>query len=208
MLVLAQGAVRELGHEVAGTEHLLLALTQVDAWVGDLLHGFGVTREKVLAQLAPGTGAPDMVPLGPDWKLALAAAAAEADAQGRRVVGAEHLLLGMLADPAGAASVCLEGLGVQVEELRASVLAVGAGSVVEEEAMDAGALFPLSAPTAVTEGDVLEAAPAPPRCPSCRHDLTDSVRHLRVPVDIEVTVDLVYCGRCGSTLTTRIAETG
>ena len=34
------------------------------------------------------------------------------------------------------------------------------------------------------------------------------VRARRTPVDIEVTVDLVYCGWCGHLLTTRIVERG
>jgi hypothetical protein len=206
VLVVAQTEVRELGHEVAGTEHLLLALTRVDAWVGDLLQGLGVSRDAVLEQLAVGPGAPDIVPLGADWRAVLAAATAEADRQGRQAVGAEHLLLGLL-DAGGAGVVCLDALGQDIDALRASLLSVSEANV-EEDALDVGPLFPLAPPMAIIEGDVLARPAVVPRCPSCSNDLADGIRHLRVPVDIEVTVDLVYCGRCGTTLTTRIVERG
>ena len=69
-------------------------------------------------------------------------------------------------------------------------------------------LFPKAPPMADLEGDVLGKESAEPRCPGCRKVATNAVRHLRVPVDIEVTVDLVYCGWCGHLLTTRIVERG
>jgi len=208
VLVLAQEEVRALGSEVAGTEHLLLALTRVDAWVRDLLHGVGVTYERLRREVAPGLGTPEMVPLGPDFKAAVAAAARQADDLGRSGVGPEHLLLGVL-DVGGLAEACLHELGLKIDDVRLALLAVGSGPGDEDDPQ-AAPLFPIAPPIPAdeTEGmaDVLGGAAVQPRCPSCRNSLADVVRHLRVPVDIEVTVDLVYCGRCGHSLTTRIVE--
>jgi hypothetical protein len=206
VLVVAQTEVRELGHQMAGTEHLLLALTKVDAWVGDLLQGLGVTHDSILDHLAPGKGSPDVVPVGADWRAVLDAATREADTQGRQAIGAEHLLLGVL-DAGGAGVVCLDALGQDVASLRATLLAVGTSEVVDDP-LDPGPMFPLAPPMAILEGDVLAKSAVSPRCASCHRPLADGVRHLRVPVDIEVTVDLVYCGHCGETLTTRIVERG
>ncbi len=206
VLVTAQDEVRELGSEVAGTEHLLLALTQVDALVGDLLHGVGVTHERLRREVLPGRGTGEVVPLGPDFKGALEVAVQQADRLGRAGVGPEHILLGIL-EVGGVAAGCLHEIGVSADEVRLGLLAV-ADVDPDPGGDDVERLFPLAPPVARLEGDVLGRESAEPRCPACRKVATNAVRHLRVPVDIEVTVDLVYCGWCGHLLTTRIVERG
>ncbi len=204
VLVTAQEEVRELASEVAGTEHLLLALSRVDALVGDFLHGLGVTHERLRREVLPGRGASEVVPLGPDFKAALEAAVEHADRMGRSGVGPEHLLLGVL-ESGGVAAGCLHELGVSVVEVRDTLLLMaGADPELEEMAPP----FPVAPSASQIEGDVLGKESAEPRCPACRKVATNAVRHLRVPVDIEVTVDLVYCGWCGHLLTTRIVERG
>ncbi|MEO5678248.1 MAG: Clp protease N-terminal domain-containing protein [Acidimicrobiales bacterium] len=204
VLVSAQEEVRELGSEVAGTEHLLLALTRVDALVGDFLHGLGVTHDRLRREVLPGRGAGEVVPLGPDFKAALESAVEHADRLGRPGVGPEHLLLGVL-EVGGDAGACLHELGVSALEVRETVLAMAAA---DPQIEDVAPLFPIARPVAQLEGDVLGRESAEPRCPACRKVAVNAVRHLRVPVDIEVTVDLVYCGWCGHLLTTRIVERG
>jgi len=202
VIVTAQEEVRELGSEVAGTEHLLLALCRVDALVGDFLHGMGVTHERLRREVPAGQGAGEVVPLGPDFKAALEAAVEHADRLGRTGVGPEHLLLGALAT-GGAAAGCLHELGISAAEVSQTLLSMA----LPDPGLDEVA--PLFAPPlAQLEGDVLNKESTEPRCPACRKVATDAVRHLRVPVDIEVTVDLVYCGWCGHLLTTRIVERG
>lgn len=206
MLVTAQEEVRDLGSEIAGTEHLLLALTRVDALVGDLLHGLGVTHERLRREVLPGRGSGEVVPLGPDFKAALEMGVQEADRLGRTGVGPEHLLLGIL-DVGGVAAACLHELRVSADEVRQAVLVV-ANADPDPGDDEISRLFPIAPPIAELEGDVLGKESAEPRCPGCRNVATNAVRHLRVPVDIEVTVDLVYCGWCGHLLTTRIVERG
>jgi ATP-dependent Clp protease ATP-binding subunit ClpA len=206
VLVTAQEEVRDLGSELAGTEHLLLALTRVDALVGDLLQGLGVTHERLRREVLPGPGSGDVVPLGHDFKAALEKAVQQADALGRTAVGPEHLLLGIL-DVGGIAAACLHEIGVASDDLREALLAV-ASADPDPGGEEVTRLFPIAPPIPQLEGDVLGKESAEPRCPHCRKVATNAVRHLRVPVDIEVTVDLVYCGWCGHLLTTRIVERG
>jgi ATP-dependent Clp protease ATP-binding subunit ClpC len=207
VLVTAQEEVRDLGSELAGTEHLLLALTRVDALVGDFLQGIGVTHERLRREVLPGRGAGEVVPLGPDFKAALEMAVQQADRLGRAGVGPEHLLLGVL-DVGGVAAACLHELGVTTDEVRRGLLEV-ASTEPDLGDDEMSAMFPIAPPIAQLEGDVLGGREsAEPRCPACRKVATNAVRHLRVPVDIEVTVDLVYCGWCGHLFTTRIVERG
>ena len=207
VLVTAQEEVRELGSELAGTEHLLLALTRIDALVGDLLHGFGVTHERLRREVLPGRGAGEVVPLGPDFRAALEMAVQQADQLGRSGVGPEHLLLGIL-DVGGVAALCLHELQVSPDDVRQAVLQV-ASVDPDPSGEEISAMFPIAPPIPQLEGDVLGGKEsAEPRCPGCRNIATNAVRHLRVPVDIEVTVDLVYCGWCGYLFTTRIVERG
>lgn len=206
VLVMAQEEVRQLGSEVAGTEHLLLALTRVDELVGDLLYGLGATHDRLRREARVGPGAGQVVPLGPDFRAALEIAVQQADRFGHAGVGPKDLLLGVL-EVGGAAADCLVGVGVSVDEVRRAVLTVVAPDAVGPED-DLTRLFPIAPPIAQLEGDVLGRESAEPRCPACGKVATNAVRHLRVPVDIEVTVDLVYCGWCGHLLTTRIVERG
>ena len=205
VLVTAQEEVRQLGSEVAGTEHLLLALTRLDALVGDFLHGLGVTHERLRREVLPGPGSGEVVPLGPDFKAALEAAVTEADRMGRAGVGPEHLLLGVL-QAGGDAAACLHELGLAAAEVREALVGMAASQPPELE--DVAPMFQIAPPLAQLEGDVLGRESTEPRCPGCRRVVVNAVRHLRVPVDIEVTVDLVYCGWCGNLLTTRIVERG
>jgi len=208
VLVTAQEEVRELGSEIAGTEHLLLALTRVDALVGDFLQGIGVTHERLRREVLAGRGTGEVVPLGPDFKAALEVAVEQADRLGRSGVGPEHLLLGVL-EVGGVAAACLHELGVPVDEVRQGLLAVARADPDPVGGDDVTAMFPIAPPIAQLEGDILAGRESvEPRCPACRKVATNAVRHLRVPVDIEVTVDLVYCGWCGHLLTTRIVERG
>jgi len=207
VLVTAQEEVRDLGSEIAGTEHLLLALTRVDALVGDFLQGLGVTHERLRREVLPGRGTGEVVALGPDFKAALERAVQQADGLGRAGVGPEHLLLGVL-EVGGVAAACLHELGVSPDDVRQGLLLVASGDP-DLGGDEVSAMFPIAPPIAQLEGDVLGGREsAEPRCPACRKVATNAVRHLRVPVDIEVTVDLVYCGWCGHLFTTRIVERG
>ncbi len=208
-LVAGQVVARSVGADATGLGHLLVALAGAQAWVSDLLVGLGLTTEHLRPLLVHGLASPDVMPLTPDARHALEAAALEAERLQRDAIGAEHLLLGIL-DVGGEAKHMLLVLGHDPDDIRRALLSVGPGI---EAGVAASPILRLAPPVAVSEvPDLLSLedpdAPGGPRCPGCFGDLSDAVRHLRMPVDIEVTVDLVYCGRCGHTLTTRVVERG
>jgi len=79
-------------------------------------------------------------------------------------------------------------LGVSADGMRETLLSMAsADPAISEEVV--APLFPVAPPVADLEGDVLGRESAEPRCPACRRVAVDAVRHLRVPVDIEVTVE-------------------
>ena len=106
-----------LGHRRVGTEHLLISLTGRgdQSKVGAALTGLGVTRDAVVtavtARLGSGpSGSTSRRPFTPAARrvlgLALKHAAGARDAE----IGAEHILLGLVADGGDAAEI-LSGLG-------------------------------------------------------------------------------------------------
>jgi Clp amino terminal domain, pathogenicity island component len=96
---------RALGHEYVGTEHALLALVSAERGVAaEVLRGFGVSRERMLATtcMRAGVGEPtqrDCLPLMPRFKQALEHSRRIADGVGAEVADVEHLLAGILAVP-------------------------------------------------------------------------------------------------------------
>ena len=126
VVVLAQEEAEGLGHTRVGTEHLLLGLLRSeDDAVAPALGETGVTldaaREKV-RETVTGEGARRRVPFTRAAKRTLDAALGEARALGDRHVGAEHILLGLLADDrAGGRRILLE-LGADPDALRSSLL--------------------------------------------------------------------------------------
>lgn len=105
-----------------GTEHILLALLdQEGGAAAKILTTLGLDREALRAgarqALAPGGG--------PLPRAAAAIQFAIEEARGRQppVVGAEHLLLGILREPEGVAGSVLRGAGLTLERARAEVAA-------------------------------------------------------------------------------------
>ena len=187
-VVAAQGEARQLGHERVGTEHLLLGLL-ADPDVEPLLHDAGATiavaRRKV-REAVPATGPVDRsaaLPRSARCARAIGRAARFARDQRSDQVESVHLLLGVL-DVEGTAGQVLRGLGVDIEQVRASV---GAG--------------PQQRHGPSTTGD--DEAPGPsPRCPGCAADVTAGLTGTRVPVDGADgrPVLAVSCPSCGTVL--------
>lgn len=218
VLVTASADSRLFGQPETGTEHLLLALTKVDAWVSDLLVGYGVTREAVSAVLPrksspPGPSSP--VPLTKECKIALEAAAQFADEEGDRRVRPYHLLLGILQVGGGATGVLI-ALEVPVERLRKAINEV-AGPIGVGETPDAPLTFESLEPdgptgvttpgaTAVPSGAQADAIDVPALCPGCHRplpaELPGSSRRVTGRRDLELVV--VSCPSCGHVLATAI----
>lgn len=223
VLVVASAESRALGEAETGTEHLLLALTRVDAWVSDLLVGQGVTRESVNGVLPRKSSRPPEpsgpVPLTPECRKALEAAAALAEAEVERRVRPHHLLLGILEVGGGAAGVLI-ALEVPADRLWRSIVEVaGPGVAVGEDPTgepDIDVMTVEAPDIDVPSGEVASLAAedrflarptstdVPARCPGCRQplagELAASVRTVAGRSDLSVIV--VSCPRCGWVLAT------
>jgi hypothetical protein len=92
VVVRAQVAARELGHDFVGPEHLLLGLAHAGVVPG-------VSADDVRARLVPRgaqTEATGMIPFTPEAKRALESALKEALRLAHNYIDAEHILLGLL----------------------------------------------------------------------------------------------------------------
>jgi excisionase family DNA binding protein len=116
-----------MDHEYLGQEHLLLAmLTVPDTLAAIVLANLGVTCERasvlisdrVQAGRGPVSGE---LPLTPRARLAIDRAIDEANRMGHQSVGAEHLLLGLLAASDGVGHDVLRALGVTYDKARLQV---------------------------------------------------------------------------------------
>jgi ATP-dependent Clp protease ATP-binding subunit ClpC len=210
VLVTASADTRSLGHAETGTAHLLLALTQVDAWVADLLMGHGLTRDTVAAlvsasmpaggAIGPGAAiAP--VPLAMDGRKAIEAAADMAAEEGDGQVHPHHLLLGVL-DVGGGAATVLTGLEVDAVDLRHAVVDVA----LPRPADPSEPVMFEPGRSGATTGQHEGAGEVPARCPGCRRqlaaELAGSVHRVTGRPDIEVVV--VSCPSCGRVLAHRV----
>ena len=120
----AQEEALELGENLVGPEHLLLGLVREDDNMAARILGRlgvepGAVRQKVLARLEPGEpGTGEDLRLTPAAKQVVDWAYEEARHLLDNSIDAEHLLLGMLREPAGIVPEALASLGVTPEGVR------------------------------------------------------------------------------------------
>jgi hypothetical protein len=128
VLAAAEDEARALGHDVVGTEHLLLALFEpvesVAAWA---LGQAGLTREaceeQILALFPRGNHAGrGELPFTPRALDAVRGAADEAGQLGHDYIGTEHLLLALFRDDEALASRVLATLGAAYDEVKARIV--------------------------------------------------------------------------------------
>lgn len=136
VLILSQEEARRFGHNIVGTEHILLGLIREGQGVAArALANLGIETEAVRNQVESiiGRGDPagvDTVGLSPRAKRVLELAIDEARSMGHGYVGPEHLLLGLIREGEGVAAQVLQNLGADLEQVRDQVLALldgGAG---------------------------------------------------------------------------------
>jgi ATP-dependent Clp protease ATP-binding subunit ClpA len=135
VLALAQDEAIRFNHNYIGPEHLLLGLVREGEGVaGQVLAGLGVdlsrSRREVESLIGRGesTASPSEITLIPRTKKIIELAIDEARILGHGHVGTEHLLLGLVRDGSGSnAGAILKALGVDVERLRARVVAMITG---------------------------------------------------------------------------------
>lgn len=120
----AQEEAERLHDTSVRTEHLLLALVEEpEATAGRVLTTLGLdlatVREAVERVITPAAAPRGGQPtLSPQAQRALELAVAEARRLNQRLIGTEHLLVGLLQEGEGLAAVVLASLGVTVDQVR------------------------------------------------------------------------------------------
>jgi ATP-dependent Clp protease ATP-binding subunit ClpC len=117
-----------LGHDVIGTEHLLLGiLDEVDPLCASLLDSHSVGPDDIRAQLeavlekSPPKEKIIDLPLSQRAKRVLDISMREARGMGVNYVGAEHILLGLLSEGEGLAGQVLTHMGFNIARLRKEI---------------------------------------------------------------------------------------
>ncbi len=206
---LASQEARQMGHDLIGTEHMLVGLLALgDGIAVSVLTDFEVTledaRRKVAERVHPyGKGNVDSPTFTPLAKKALERALREALQLDASLIGSEHLLLGLVAVPDGGGARILTELAGNLDQVRSAILAVAhpgpdpgadAGPPVEQTkalvtsrtlrrwaSQGRTVLRPIGAPG--SGGTVAPGPGPPPLCPSCQASLVTEARyrHLEVP---------------------------
>jgi hypothetical protein len=206
VLVLAQEEARLLNHSFIGTEHILLGLIHQGDGVGAAaLESLGITldavRQKVEETIGmAGTAPSGSPPFTPRAKKVLELSLREALQLGHRYIGTEHILLGLVREGEGVAATVLVSLGADLGLVRQKVIQRTSGYSEEKHSGDAESIDS-------TSGSNPSFGPEP-RCPQCRVALAEGARFRTIDVppddadnDAEaISIDVVYCTRCGMTL--------
>ncbi|MEW6227075.1 MAG: ATP-dependent Clp protease ATP-binding subunit [Bacillota bacterium] len=130
VLQLSQEEARRLGHDVVGTEHLLLGLVgEGQGIAARALQNLGINLDNVreAVENMVGKGDPErvrMLTLTPRAKKVLELAMAEARQLGQGYIGTEHILLGLIREGEGIAAQVLGSLGADLEKVRKEVVSL------------------------------------------------------------------------------------
>ncbi|MDR3332952.1 MAG: ATP-dependent Clp protease ATP-binding subunit [Synergistaceae bacterium] len=117
-----------LGHDVIGTEHLLLGiLDEVDPLCSNIFDAYGIgaddirTQVEALMEKAPPKDKIVDLPLSPRTKRVLDISMREARSMGVNYVGVEHILLGLISEGEGLAAQVLSHFGFSIARMRKDI---------------------------------------------------------------------------------------
>jgi ATP-dependent Clp protease ATP-binding subunit ClpA len=129
VLALSQDEAIRFNHNYIGPEHLVLGLSREGEGIAArALEALGVTLSKLRSTVekvigrGDSTSSPKEITLSPHTKRVFEFAIEEADKLGRRDVGTEHLLLGLVRHSGHLSGGVLEAAGVSLESVRAKVI--------------------------------------------------------------------------------------
>ncbi|MDI9420456.1 MAG: ATP-dependent Clp protease ATP-binding subunit [Firmicutes bacterium] len=128
VIVLAQEEARRLGHNVVGTEHILLGLIAEGEGVGaKALTSMGVSLDRVRQEIENVIGKGESAFQGaigftPRTKRVFELAIDEARQLGHTYIGTEHILLGLVREGEGVAAQILRNLDIDLESMRKQVI--------------------------------------------------------------------------------------
>ena len=130
VIILARKEADRFNHNYIGTEHILLGLIKLGEGVAvNVLRRMGLDFETVRIEVEKAVGSgPETkmigeLPLTSRAKKVIEYAVAEAKNLHHSYIGTEHLLLGLLREGEGVAARILKNLDVNLEEVRAEILA-------------------------------------------------------------------------------------
>ena len=157
--MLAQEEARKLRHDHIGTEHILLGLLRRNGASAHLLEGFGVTLEKVHAEVARIVGLGDevgagQIPFTPRAKKVLELSLREALDNNETYIAPEHLLLALLRERDGIGARILAGF-TDLDEIRSVLIKqarAGKRSKLESAPMGGTVRSPASEPLIARAG--------------------------------------------------------
>lgn len=135
VVFLAQQEAARLGHNVVGTEHLLLGLVaEGEGVAAKALEILGLNLQAIRKEIEKiiGTGEANPfgeIPFTPRAKRVLELAVEEGRQMGHNYVGTEHILLGLIREGEGVAAQVLRNLGAELEAVRKQVLGLLGGSL-------------------------------------------------------------------------------
>ncbi|MBD2577965.1 ATP-dependent Clp protease ATP-binding subunit [Oscillatoria sp. FACHB-1406] len=127
-VIIAQEEARRTGHNLVGTEQLLLGLIAEGTGIAaKLLSQQGVTLQAARVQvdelIGRGPGyVPANLPFTPKARAVFEEALAEARRLGQNAIATEHILLALLKDTDTVAIRVLQNLGVNLETLRTAII--------------------------------------------------------------------------------------
>src|SRR5690554_4004303 len=134
VVVLSQEEARRLGHNVVGTEHILLGLAaEGEGVAARALQNMEISLEKVRSEVEKVIGRGEGTPQGqigftPRAKRVLELAFDEARQLGHTYIGTEHILLGLIREGEGVAAQVLRNLGADLDKVRRQVVDLLGGS--------------------------------------------------------------------------------
>ncbi|MCO1602606.1 ATP-dependent Clp protease ATP-binding subunit [Desulfosporosinus nitroreducens] len=136
VLAIAHDAAKRMGHQVIGTEHILLGLIQEGEGIAaQALTGMNLDLAKIQNQIEQitGVGQPSKGKVGftPRVKRVLELANEEAHRQEVNYIGTEHLLLGLIMEGEGIAARILANLNVSPERVWKQVVKLLGGELDE-----------------------------------------------------------------------------
>ncbi len=131
IMVAAEEEARRLGHQVVGTEHLLLGLLRENDELAMKVFGeLGLKPEQISSGIESLVGADEpgkeVKGYSARVKKVLEIALYEARVHGLPAIDTEHLLLGLLREGTGVAAKVMESMGVNLEKVRETLSSSGA----------------------------------------------------------------------------------
>jgi ATP-dependent Clp protease ATP-binding subunit ClpC len=158
VLTIAHNEAKRMGHQVVGTEHILLGLIQEGEGIAaQALIGMGLDLNKIRSQIEQmvGVGQPynGDVGLTPRVKRVLELANEETHRQDVNYIGTEHLLLGLIMEGEGIAARILANLNVSPERVWKQVVRLLGGEIDESTAPPSNSM-----PSSKTNGQTNQSA--------------------------------------------------